>query len=85
MQKIPGIKCVNVVLLQAQVNKLDEIAKRFKISRSEALRRIVETGLDSYSVYEGLGVVKLAEITGRMKSAVEKDVQPSLFGRVALK
>ena len=79
MQKIPGTRPTHIVLMENQVVKLDEIALRFKISRSEALRRIVETGLDAYSVYESLGVVKLAEITGRIKSAVENDVQPKLF------
>lgn len=85
MQKIPGTRKTHIVLMEKQVDKLDEIAARFKISRSEALRRIVETGLDSYAVYEGLGVVKLAEVAKRIKTAIDKDVQPSLFGNVALK
>ena len=65
--------------MDSQIAKLDEIGGRFKISRSEALRRIVETGLDAYSVYEGLGVVKMAEIAKRVSKAIEKDVQPSLY------
>ena len=80
MQKIPGIVNIHVVLMDRQISKIDEIANRFSLSRSEALRRIVDTGLDAYSVYEGLGVVKFAEITGRIRKAIEKDVQPSLFG-----
>lgn len=66
-----------------QIKKLDEIGARFNISRSDALRRIVDTGLDSYAVYEKLGVVKLAEVSKRIKRAIERDVQPSIFEPVA--
>jgi hypothetical protein len=80
MQKIPGSKKTHIILMDSQVAKLDEIGGRFNISRSEALRRIVETGLDSYCFYEGLGVVKLAEVSKRIRKAIEKDVQPTLYG-----
>jgi len=79
MQRIPGATRTSMVLMDDQIQKLDEIGGRFNISRSEALRRIVETGLDAYSVYEGLGIVKLAEVSKRVRGAIEKDVQPSLF------
>ena len=79
MQRIPGSTKTAIILMDSQIAKLDEIGERFKISRSEALRRIVETGLDAYSVYEGLGVVKMAEIAKRVSKAIEKDVQPSLY------
>ena len=64
---------------QYQIDRLDEIAKRFKISRAEATRRIVDTGLDAYTVFEGIGVVKLAEVIRRTKEACEKSVGASLF------
>lgn len=79
MQKIPESKKTVIQLMNSQILKLDEIGNRFNISRSEALRRIVDTGLDAYSVYEKLGVVKLAEVAKRVRVAVEKDVQPSLY------
>jgi hypothetical protein len=83
MQKIPNTTKVHALLMDKHIEKLDEIGARFKIRRSEALRLIVETGLESYSVYEGLGIVKLAEISKRIKRAIEKDVQPSIFEPVA--
>lgn len=64
---------------QYQIDKLDEIAKRFKISRAEATRRIVDTGLDAYAVFEGLGVVKLAEIVKKTREACKESVQPHHF------
>ena len=79
MQKILDKRSINAMLLQHQVEDLDAIARRFKISRNEALRLIVETGLDAYRVYEGLGMVKLAEVLKRIQRAVEKDVQPQLY------
>lgn len=66
--KIPGPQ-VSVILEDRQLKRLDGIAKRFKISRGEATRRIIDTGLDVYAVYEGLGVAKLAEISSRAKEA----------------
>jgi hypothetical protein len=83
MQKIPNTTKVHALLMDKQIEKLDEIGARFNIRRSEALRLIVETGLESYSVYEGLGMVKLAEISKRIKRAIEKDIQPSIFEPVA--
>lgn len=79
MQRIPNSTKTAVTLLDSQIVKLDDIGGRFNISRSEALRRIVETGLESYAIYEKIGVVKFAEVLKRMKLAVEKDVQPSIF------
>ena len=79
MQMIPDKRSINALLLQHQVEELESIARRFKISRNEAMRLIVETGLDAYQVYEGLGVVKLAEVLKRIQRAVERDVQPQLY------
>lgn len=45
MQKIPGTRKTHIVLMEKQVVALDEIASQEKISRSEALRRIVQAGL----------------------------------------
>jgi predicted DNA-binding ribbon-helix-helix protein len=78
MEKIDGIRTA-IVLEQYQIDRLNEIAKRFNIKRAEATRRIIDTGLDAYAVYEGLGVVKIAEIIKRTREACEKSVQPSLF------
>lgn len=78
MRKIEGAK-IPVNFEQYQLDRLDEIAKRFKISRAEATRRIIDTGLDAYSVFEGFGLVKLAEVVKRTREACQKSVQPTLF------
>lgn len=78
MRKIDGPK-IPVNFEQYQIERLDEIAKRFKISRAEATRRIIDTGLDAYTVFEGIGVVKLAEVIKRTREACQKSVQPHLF------
>lgn len=75
MQKMDGFKTAFVLEVQ-QVEKLDEIATRFKIKRSEALRRIIEIGLDVYEIYEGVGVVSLVELVKKMKSAIRQIRQP---------
>jgi hypothetical protein len=79
MQKIPNTTKVHALLLDKHVAKLNEIGARFKIRRSEALRLVVETGLETYSFYESFGIVKMAEVTKRVRSAMEKDMQPSIF------
>jgi hypothetical protein len=78
MRKIGGPQ-TTVILEQETLDKLDAIGRRFKIPRAEAHRRILETGLEVYSLYEGLGVVKLAELAKRAKETCARGVQPSLF------
>lgn len=68
-----------MVLEEKQIDRIDGIAERFKITRSEATRRLLEVGLDVYETYEKLGVVKLSEIVKRSREACAKSVQPSLF------
>jgi len=78
MQRIPGSTKTAVQLMDNQIMKLEEISSRFNISRSEALRLIVQAGLDTYSTYEAIGVVKLTEYAKRLKKAVERDIIPRL-------
>ena len=69
MQKIQEGRKTSVVLLEHQIEKLDKIAERFEITRSQAMRLILETGLDSYEFYSHLGVTKLAEILKKAREA----------------
>lgn len=78
MRKIPGLK-LWINFEQEQIDYADKIAARFGITRAESFRRILDTGIDACKVFEGLGVLKLAEITKRTREACEKSVQPSLF------
>jgi len=79
MQKIQGGVTTNVILEKRQSEKLEEIGARFGLKKAQALRLLLDMGLESYSVYEGLGVAKLAEIAKKAKKACRKDVQPSLI------
>jgi hypothetical protein len=78
MRKIPGQK-LWINYEQAQVDYADSIAARLGITRAEAFRRILDTGIDACKVFEGIGLLKLAEITKRTREACQKSVQPHLF------
>jgi predicted DNA-binding ribbon-helix-helix protein len=77
-QRIDGLR-LTIRIEQQQIDKLDAIAKRFQIPRNQALRMILDTGLDAYGVYEKVGVVKLAELTKKTRKALEAYIQPSLI------
>lgn len=74
---------VGATLPKKTIAKLDEIGERFDISRAEAMRKILEVGLDTYQVYERLGVVKLADVMRRSRDVNEKvaktGIQRELF------
>jgi len=78
MKKIPGIK-LHINFEQGQIDYADKIAARFGITRAEAFRRILQTGIDACKTFERVGVFKLAEITQRAREACERSVQPHLF------
>ncbi len=79
MQKIQGGVTTTLLIYGEQDKKLAEIAKRFGIKKTQAHRHILQTGLDSYSAFEGMGIVKLAEITKKTREILEKSRQPSLI------
>jgi hypothetical protein len=78
MKKIPGKK-LWINFEQEQIEYVDKIAARFNLTRAEAFRRVLDTGIDACKTFEAVGVLKLAEITKRAREACEKSVQPSLF------
>lgn len=78
MKKIPGKK-LWINFEQEQIDYADKIAARFNITRAEAFRRILDTGIDACKAFEAVGVLKLAEITKRAREACERSVQPRLF------
>jgi hypothetical protein len=79
MQKIEtGLK-TSVMLTQAQVDKLDQIAKRYGMKRAQAHRIILESGLDSYAIFEGTGMARLADLGLKVKRVLKKERQMSLI------
>lgn len=78
MQRIEDGLKTSVMLKEHQVKKLEEIAKRFGLRRAQAHRIVLEAGLESYSVFENVGMAKLAELVVKTKRAVTKDRQKSI-------
>lgn len=71
---IDGID-ITITLEREMSAELMAIAERFKLTRSEVARRMIETGLDSYNLYSKIGVIKLAEIVKRSREANESQVK----------
>lgn len=78
MQKIDGTN-VNLRITTEQAQKIDAIAARFKISKAETMRKIIDTGLDAYEAYEAVGLVTIADLVKRTKEAVRRSRQPKLI------
>lgn len=62
---------VSMTLPDEFVVELDRISGNFGISRAEAARKIIETGLDTFHIYEKIGVLKFAEIIKKSREANE--------------
>jgi len=77
-QKIEGTR-VTVILTKRQFDKMKEIAERHGVSRSNAHRMMVDIGLDSYEIYKGAGVVKLADLVKKAKETLMAGRQLKLF------
>lgn len=75
--KIEG-RQVAVFLTDEQLVRLEKIAKRHKISRAEATRRMLDLGLDVYETYSSVGIPQLAEMVKRARRAMRNDVQPRI-------
>lgn len=78
MLKIDG-KQIAVYLEHKQIQRLDVIAEKHGLKRAQALRLILDTGLDAYDTFAVIGIPQLAELVKRTKKACEKQVQPTLF------
>lgn len=70
MQKI-GRK-VTVTLPEEILAEIEKIAERFDLSKAEASRFLIETGLDTYKSFQLLGVVKLAEVAKKVKKKLKE-------------
>ena len=79
MQKIETGTKTSIMLAKSQIDKLDEIAKRYGIKRAEAHRIILEAGLDSYAIFEGTGMAKVTDLGLKIKRVLKKQRQPSLL------
>ena len=77
MQKIHGPR-ITITITQEQEDQLQKIMKRHKLKRNQAVRKMMDLGLETYSTYEMIGVPQLAEITKRAKKAVQNDAMPRL-------
>lgn len=79
MQRIEDGLKTSIMLTEQQVEQLDKIAKRFGLRRAQAHRIVLEAGLEAYSVFENMGMSKLAELVIKTKRAVKKERQMSIL------
>lgn len=78
MQKIDGFK-TSFVMTNEHIEKLDKIARKHKTTRSEALRMMLDLGIDVYSDLETIGVPQLAQKVKEMKKWIREKKQPALI------
>lgn len=78
-----GVK-MSMHLDDETVFKIKKIAKYHKISVSEAMRIMIETGIDSYDVFSIIGLPQLAELTKRVRSACTSGVRERVEAKTHL-
>lgn len=66
MQKI-GTK-ITVTVPDEQLHEIERIAERLQVSKAEACRKLLGIGLDTYKIYEPMGIVKFADVVRKVKS-----------------
>lgn len=79
MEKIEG-SFIYVKVPTGLLNKVDCAAKRTNNTRAEMVRNFLELGTDIFRIYEGVGIIKVAEIIFRTKKITSRTVgQQELF------
>jgi len=73
MQKIDG-RLINVMIPNVLLSEVDRIAKRQKTTRAEIIRRFLQAGVDIFSDFEKVGVVKLTEIFDRTQVTIKRSI-----------
>lgn len=78
MQKIPGGERTTLIMSGELVAKLEKIEKRHSLTRAEAIRRMLDLGIDVYEDFETLGIPQLTERISKIKKLVRKSRVPTL-------
>jgi len=79
MQKIEGTS-VHVIIPQEMLARIDRVAKRLKLTRSETMRNTLDVGLSTFETLEKGGIIRFAEIMQRTEKALRTEIgQQSLF------
>jgi len=79
MQKIDGQR-INFVINDELLKEVDRIAKRTNQTRSEMMRNMLSLGTEIFQMYESVGVIKMFEVSERIKKTVNRSVgQQGLF------
>jgi len=73
MQKIDGSN-VHIIIPDDLLRELDRIAKRDKSTRSEVIRRFLGAGVDFYTDFERVGLVKLNEVMSRVNTTIKRSI-----------
>lgn len=79
MQKIDGERLA-IIIPNEMISKLDRVAERLDLTRSQVMRNMIDVGLCVFEDFEKIGIIRLAEILGKTKKALRKEVgQQELF------
>jgi len=78
MERIVGKK-KQVHFYKEQIDRLAKISKRHGITESEAIRKMMDLGLDVYEEYSYIGLPQLADFVKRVKQKIRNSRAPKLI------
>lgn len=70
-------KNISILVEEKVVKKIDQLADRFDLSRSQMVENLMSVGLVDAQVLELIGMIDLAKMVGRVKEAVERKSKKS--------
>lgn len=80
MQRIDGTS-LHVIVDTETLQRIDKIAQRQRLKRSQAMRRLMQVGCDVYEDLEAVGFVKMSEIIGEARRRITPARQLEMEGK----
>jgi len=81
MQKIDGEK-LQLIVPEEMISRIQRVGERLHLTRSETMRNMMDVGLTIFEDFEKVGIIRFAEIIGKTKKALRREVgQQSLFDK----
>lgn len=77
MQKIDGEK-KQIKFTSEQLRRLEKVQERHNITQAEAVRKLLDTGLDVYEEFSYIGLPQMSEMVKRLKQQIRTMKQPRL-------
>jgi len=72
MQKIDG-HSVHLIIPNELLSEIDRIAERQGLTRSDIMRRFLDVGVEFFTDFEKIGVVKVSEVFERIKATFHEN------------